>query len=186
MALSECHDSESWSALRNQRLAGPVREPRQERGAAPFAATRVLADLTPHNQTGSRSLVHAREPIQGAAFGVGDSQDEQVVLVLFESDQVRKPLNRGLADQRTCCLPAGPCRIGFWESPIRPREAETSAMNSSPNPGRRSSYHSAALRSSARASGCSSKRTSLLEFLQDLGPRSIPAARLNATFSDLS
>jgi len=66
------------------------------------------------------------------------------------------------------------------------RVAETSAMNSSPNPWRCSSYHSAALRSSARASGCSSRRTSLFEFLQDLGPRGLPADRLNVTFSDLS
>src|SRR6478672_5396655 len=59
-------------------------------------------------------------------------------------------------------------------------------MNSSPNYGRRSSYQSAALRSSACASGCSSRCTSLFEFLQDLGARSVPAGRLNATFSDVS
>src|SRR5258706_16281058 len=59
-------------------------------------------------------------------------------------------------------------------------------MNSSPNPERRSSYQSAALRTSARASGCSSRRTSLFEFLQDLGPRGVPTDRLNATLSDVS
>src|SRR3954467_844127 len=61
-----------------------------------------------------------------------------------------------------------------------------SERNSSPNPGCRSSYQSAALRSSPCASGCSSRRTSLFEFLQDLGPRGVPAGRLNATFSDFS
>ncbi len=71
-------------------------------------------------------------------------------------------------------------------SPIRSRAAETSTMSSSPKPVRRSSYHSAAPRSSARASGWSSRRTSLFEFLQDLGPRVFPADRLNVTFSDLS
>jgi hypothetical protein len=63
-----------------------------------------------------------------------------------------------------------PWCVRFFESD-HVGEAETSAMNSSPDPVRRSSYQSAALRSSARASGCSSRRTSLFELLQDLAPR---------------
>ena len=117
---------------------------------------------------------------------MGDRQDEHVLLVLFERDHVWEPLDGGLADHRVCGPRARPLRIGFWGVANSIEGAETSEMNSSPNPGRRSSYQSAALRSSACASGCSSRRTSLFEFLQDLGPRGVPAGRLNATFSDLS
>ena len=91
------------------------------------------------------------------------------MLVPFERDHVRKPLDGRLADQRACCPRARPRRVGFWSVAVR-----------------RSSYQSAALRSSARASGCSSRRTALFEFLQDLGPRVFPADRLNVTFSDFS
>jgi hypothetical protein len=69
MALSERHDSESWSALRNQRLAGPVREqPHRVLGkkrllrltpprpsGRPFAATRAHADTRATDYT-SRSI----------------------------------------------------------------------------------------------------------------------------------
>ena len=45
---------------------------------------------------------------------MGDSQDEQVLLVLFERDQVGKSLDGRLADQPACCPRARPCRVGFW------------------------------------------------------------------------
>ena len=58
-------------------------------------------------------------------------------------------------------------------------------MNSSPNPVRRSSYQSAALRSSARASG---EFEAHVAVRVPSGSRSaqFPANRLNVTFSDLS
>ena len=66
-------------------------------------------------------------------------------------------------------------------SPMRSRVVATWAMNSSPKPTRRWSYQSAALRSSARASGCSSTRTPLLEFLQDGSPDIFPSHSLDTT-----
>jgi hypothetical protein len=41
-------------------------------------------------------------------------------------------------------------------------------------------------RNSVRVSAGRSNRIPGLEFLQDLGPRGVPAGRLNATFSDRS
>jgi len=58
--------------------------------------------------------VRAREPIERPAFGVSDSQDEQVLLVLFERDQVGEQLYGGLADQRIYRPRARPCRVGFF------------------------------------------------------------------------
>ena len=80
----------------------------------------------------------------------------------------------------------GPCPVGFW--------GVANSIEHCCNFGdelvaqSRASLvdQSAALRTSARASGCSSRRTSLFEFLQDLGPRGLPAGGLNSTFSDLS
>jgi hypothetical protein len=60
-----------------------------------------------------RLRVRAREPVEWPAFGVGDSQDDQVLLVLFERDHVGEPLDGGLADQRADCTRARPCRVGF-------------------------------------------------------------------------
>jgi hypothetical protein len=133
-----------------------------------------------------RSRVRARKPVEWPALGVGDRQDEHVLLVLFERDHVGEALDGRLADQGACGPRARPCRIGFW--------AVANSTEGSRNLGdelvaqswARSSYKRAALRSSARASGCSSRRTSLFEFLQDLGPRGVPADRLSVTFSDLS
>jgi hypothetical protein len=116
---------------------------------------------------------------------MGDRQDEHVLLVLFERDHVGEPLDGGLADHRARGPRPRPLRIGFWGVANSIEGRRNPEMNSSPNPGRRPSYQIAALRSSARASGCSSRRTSLFEFLQNLGPRGLPAGRLNVTFSDL-
>src|SRR5215469_2152201 len=69
---------------------------------------------------------------------------------------------------------------------IRFSAAEISVTNSSPKLIRRSSYHSTALRSSARASGCSSIRTPSLEFLHDLRSDALPTSGLDATFSDIT
>jgi hypothetical protein len=61
-----------------------------------------------------RSRVRAREPVEWPALGVGDRQDEHVVLVLFERDHVGEPLDGGLADHRACGSLARPWRVGFW------------------------------------------------------------------------
>jgi len=45
---------------------------------------------------------------------VGDRQDEQMLLVLFERDHIGEPLDGGLADHRACDPRARPWRIGFW------------------------------------------------------------------------
>src|SRR5262245_48842043 len=71
-------------------------------------------------------------------------------------------------------------------SPILPRRVDTSEMSSSPSPGRRSSYHMAAARSSACASGCSSTRTTLFELSEDLRPRGGPVDRPHLTLGDLA
>jgi hypothetical protein len=71
-------------------------------------------------------------------------------------------------------------------SPMRASVAEISVMNSSPQPFRCSSYHSAALRNSTRASGCSSTRTPLLEFLSDLCADGLPSHGLDATFGNIA
>ena len=47
-----------------------------------------------------RSRVRAREPVEWPAPGVGDRQDEYVMLVLFERDHIGEPLGGRLADQR--------------------------------------------------------------------------------------
>jgi hypothetical protein len=44
---------------------------------------------------------------------MGDSQHEQMSLVLLERDQARKALNGGLADKRDPTARARPCRTGF-------------------------------------------------------------------------
>src|SRR5438876_2891718 len=64
--------------------------------------------------------------------------------------------------------------------------AVTSATNSSPKPGRCSSYQIAAERNSARASGWSSTRTPLLEFLHDLRSRRLPVDRLDFALCELA
>src|SRR4051812_46962534 len=69
---------------------------------------------------------------------------------------------------------------------IRSSADETSATNSSPKSSWRSSYQSVALRSSVRASACSSTRTPLVEFLQNLGSRCVPIDRLNTPFGDIA
>jgi hypothetical protein len=79
-----------------------------------------------------RSTVRAREPVEWPAFGVGDSRDEQVLLVLFERDHVGEPLDGGLADQRADCARARPCRVGLRGIATSIEAAEASAMNSSP------------------------------------------------------
>ena len=61
-----------------------------------------------------RSRVRAREPVEWPALGVGDRQDEYVMLVLFERDHVGEPLDGRLADQRAFRPRARPCRVGFW------------------------------------------------------------------------
>jgi hypothetical protein len=53
--------------------------------------------------------VRAGEPIERPPFGVSDSQDEQVLLVLFERDQVWESLDGGLADQRVYYTRTRPC-----------------------------------------------------------------------------
>ena len=55
-----------------------------------------------------RHSLHVRQ--REAEFGVGDCQDQHVLLVLFERDQVGEPLDGGLADQRADCAHARPCR----------------------------------------------------------------------------
>ena len=92
-------------------------------------------------------------------------------LVLFERDYMGEPLDGRLADQRACCPCALPYRVGFRGVANSMEGRRNLGDELVANPGRRSSYQSAALRSSARASGCSSRRTSLFEFLQDVGPR---------------
>jgi hypothetical protein len=49
-----------------------------------------------------------------AALGVGDRQDEYVMLVLFERDYVGEPLAGDLANQRAFRPRARPWRVGFW------------------------------------------------------------------------
>jgi len=63
---------------------------------------------------------------------------------------------RGVGSDRHCV------RNRHAQGPNGARAAETSATTSSPNPERRSSYRSGALRSSARPSRCS-RRTAQLE-----------------------
>ena len=117
MALSVCHDFEFWSALRNQRLAGPVREQphrvlgekRSSRLTPPRPAGRPRSRPPARTLISQRafrvvvrSWVHAREPVKRPALGVGDRQDEYVPLVLFESDHVGEPLDGRLTYQLAC------------------------------------------------------------------------------------
>jgi hypothetical protein len=60
-----------------------------------------------------RSRLRACEPVQWPAFGVGDSQHEQMSLVLLERDHVGEPLDGGLANQRVSSSGARPCRVRF-------------------------------------------------------------------------
>src|SRR5262245_50083584 len=62
----------------------------------------------------SRSRVRAGEPVEWPALGVGDRQDEYVMLVLFERNHVREPLGGRLVDQRALSPRSRPCRVGFW------------------------------------------------------------------------
>ena len=75
---------------------------------------RQLETLSRRHEPWFRSRARAREPVEWPTLRVGDRQDEQVLLVLFERDQVGEPLYGGLADQRSYCLRARPCRAGFW------------------------------------------------------------------------
>src|SRR5436190_10462374 len=52
--------------------------------------------------------------VEWPALGVGDRQDEHVVLVPFERDHVGESWDGCLADQRACCPRARPCWVGFW------------------------------------------------------------------------
>jgi hypothetical protein len=61
-----------------------------------------------------RSRFRAGEPVQWAAFGVGDGQHQQVSLVALRTRSRREPLDGCLADQRAFCPRARPCRVGFW------------------------------------------------------------------------
>ena len=113
-------------------------------------------------------------------------QNEHVLLVLFEGDHVREPVDGCFADHRAFRPRARPCRVGFWgvaDSIEGSRNLRDELVAQSWTS---LFVPEAALRSSACASGCSSRRTSLFEFLQDLGARGVPAGRLNATFSDVS
>lgn len=156
------------------------------RPAAAAKRRREALDRPPAEsaQASLHSTVRAREPVERSAFGMGEGQDERVLFVPLERDQVR---NRWIVALRI----SGdvfrlPGHLGYdsGASPIRSKAVETSATNSSPSPRRRSSYQSAALRSSARTSGCSSTRTPLLELLQDLRPHGLPTNSLNATFGN--
>jgi hypothetical protein len=112
---------------------------------------------------------------------VGHSQHEYFVLAPLECDDVRKALENRSPDQWHCGSCARPFRkrIGSFAYSIEGSSyhgnelvAQTNAPLFMP---------SAALRSSALASGCSSTRTPLLEFLQDRGPDGPPGSRMNAT-----
>jgi hypothetical protein len=96
---------------------------------------------------------------------VGDRQDEHVVLVLVERDHVGQPLDGRLADQRECCPSAQPCRVGFWSVANSIQGSRNLGDELLAQPWPSLVVPSAALRSSARASGCSSRRTPLFEFL---------------------
>jgi hypothetical protein len=99
---------------------------------------------------------------------------------------VGEPLDGRLADQRACGPRARPCRVGFWGA-ANSTEASRNLGDELVAQSWTSLFvQSAALRSSACASGCSSRRTPLFEFVQDLSARDVPADRLNATFSDVS
>ena len=115
-------------------------------------------------------------------------EDEHVLLVLFERDHVGEPLDGRLADQRACGLwpRARPCRIGFSGVANSTEGSRNLGDELLAQSWASPSYQSAALRSSARASECSPRRTPLFEFLQDLGPRDLPADRWNVAFGDLS
>jgi hypothetical protein len=69
---------------------------------------------------------------------------------------------------------------------IRVNAKDTSSMSSSPSPKRCSSYQIAAARSSARASGCSSTRTTLLKLVLELGSCAAPLDRLDLPLGDLA
>ncbi len=61
-----------------------------------------------------RSKVRARGPVEWPAPGLGDRQDEHVLLVLFDRDHVGEPLDGRLADQPVCGPCVRPCRVRFW------------------------------------------------------------------------
>ena len=115
-----------------------------------------------------------------------DREHKRVIGVHLERDDVRKRLMTALRMLNGDAAVPGQTGKDVGTSPILSNIDDTSAMNSSPNPGRRSSYHTAAARSSARASRCSSTRTTVLELLQDLHPRGAPVDRLNLTLRDLA
>ena len=108
-------------------------------------------------------------------------------LVLFERDDVREPLDGSFLriSAPRACVPGhcGQDAGALADSIEGNRNLGDELVAQSWGVARR--YHSAALRSSSRASGCSSRRTSLFELLQDLGPRGLPADHLSVTFSGL-
>jgi hypothetical protein len=57
-----------------------------------------------------RSRVRAREPIEWSAPGVGNRKDEHVLIVLFERDHVREPVDGRLADHQASGVPARPAQ----------------------------------------------------------------------------
>ena len=61
--------------------------------ACPFCSTRVLETFW------TLVKVRAGEPVKRPALGVGHRKDEQVLLVLFERDDLRKSIDRRLASQ---------------------------------------------------------------------------------------
>ena|SRR5205823_4919436 len=115
-----------------------------------------------------------------------DRQHEHTVLMLFEGDHVWKAMHRVSANSGCAIVEAVQGGDDSGSRLIRSRADATALRNSAPRPSRCSSYQSAALRSSVRASGGSSTRTPFVEFLQDLGSCCVPIGRLDASVGDVA
>jgi hypothetical protein len=104
--------------------------------------------------------------------------------MLFEGDPVGKPMHRVSANGGCAVVEAHPRWRRFRRAADSVEGGRDRVEELGARPSRCSSYQRAALRSSARASGCSSTRTPFVEFLQDLGSCCVPIGRLDASVRD--